>query len=186
MSTGGRSSGQALVAASRTVEDTSRNAHSLHGYFLRPGDTRIPVLYSVDRIRDGRSFNTRRVVALQQDEAIFSMSASFQVIEDGLSHQVDMPQVKPPEACPGEAELWEMYKDDLGDDYRPRPIEMRFVEPVNDFDPEPAPPFQHVWIRAVDEMPDGIRLNQCLLAYASDMTLLDTCCRPHGVSCAYN
>lgn len=185
---GGQVIGQALVAASRTVEDASRIAHSLHGYFLRPGDTTIPILYSVDRIRDGRSFTTRRVVAIQQGEAIFSMSASFQVVEDGLSHQADMPDVKPPEACPGEMDLREMFKDDVpeGHDYlaRPRPIEMRFAEPVNDFKPEPMPPFQHVWIRAVDKMPDDARLNQCLLAYASDMTLLDNCCRPHGIGWA--
>ena len=103
---GGQVIGQALVAASRTVEDESRVAHSLHGYFLRPGDTTIPILYSVDRIRDGRSFNTRRVVAVQKGQAIFSMSVSFQVMEEGLHHQIDMPAgVKPPEECATEAEL---------------------------------------------------------------------------------
>jgi acyl-CoA thioesterase-2 len=179
--------GQALVAASRTVEDESRVAHSLHGYFLRPGDTTIPILYSVDRIRDGRSFNTRRVVAVQKGQAIFSMSVSFQVMEEGLHHQIDMPAgVKPPEECATEAELRAAYIDKIPEEFksnfeRPRPIEMRFVEPINDFEPEPMSPYQNVWIKAADAMPDDIRLNQCLLAYASDMTLLDTCYRPHGI-----
>ncbi len=182
---GGQVIGQALVAASRTVEDPYRIAHSLHGYFLRPGDTTIPILYSVDRIRDGRSFNTRRVIAIQKGSAIFSMSVSFQVMEDGLHHQVAMPEVPPPEACPSDAELRERYKADIPADFpfitRSRPIEMRYVEPVNDFNPAVMPPYQHVWIRASDKMPEDMRLNQCLLAYASDMTLLDTCCRPHAV-----
>ena len=184
---GGQVIGQALVAASRTVEDESRVAHSLHGYFLRPGDTTIPILYSVDRIRDGGSFNTRRVVAVQKGQAIFSMSVSFQVMEDGLHHQIDMPaDIKPPEECSTEAELRETYIDQIPDEFksnfeRPGPIEMRFVEPVNDFNPAPTTPYQHVWIKAADTMPEDVRLNQCLLAYASDMTLLDTCCRPHGI-----
>jgi acyl-CoA thioesterase-2 len=184
---GGQVIGQALVAASRTVEDESRVAHSLHGYFLRPGDTTIPILYSVDRIRDGGSFNTRRVVAVQKGQAIFSMSVSFQVMEEGLHHQIDMPaDVKPPEECATEAELREAYSSKIPEEFksdfeRPRPIEMRFMEPINDFEPEPMAPYQNVWIKAADTMPDDIRLNQCLLAYASDMTLLDTCYRPHGI-----
>lgn len=184
---GGQVIGQALVAASRTVEDTNRTAHSLHGYFLRPGDTTIPILYSVDRIRDGRSFTTRRVVAVQRGDAIFSMSVSFQILEDGLHHQMDMPaDIKPPEECATEEEVREAYIDRIPEEYRenferPRPIEMRYVEPINDFEPDPMPPHQHVWIRASDVMPDDSRLNQCFLAYASDMTLLDTCYRPHGI-----
>ncbi|MDE0991444.1 MAG: acyl-CoA thioesterase II, partial [Pseudomonadales bacterium] len=184
---GGQVIGQALVAASRTVEDESRVAHSLHSYFLRPGDTTIPILYSVDRIRDGGSFNTRRVVAVQKGQAIFSMSVSFQVMEEGLHHQIDMPaDVKPPEECATEAELREAYSSKIPEEFksdfeRPRPIEMRFMEPINDFEPEPMAPYQNVWIKAADTMPDDIRLNQCLLAYASDMTLLDTCYRPHGI-----
>ncbi len=184
---GGQVIGQALVAASRTVEDESRVAHSLHGYFLRPGDTTIPILYSVDRIRDGRSFNTRRVIAVQRGEPIFSMSVSFQVMEEGLHHQIDMPEnIKAPEDCASQEELREAYIDKIPEEYReaferPRPIEMRYMEPINDFEPEPMPPYQHVWIKATDTMPDDIRLNQCFLAYASDMTLLDTCYRPHGI-----
>jgi acyl-CoA thioesterase-2 len=183
---GGQVIGQAMVAASRTVEDESRIAHSLHGYFLRPGDTTIPILYAVDRIRDGNSFTTRRVVAVQRGKAIFSMSASFQVLEDGLHHQVEMPEVLPPEECASQQELREAYIDQIPEEYRasferPSPIEMRFMEPINDFKPEPMPPHQHVWIRATDTMPEDLRLNQCLLAYASDMTLLDTCYRPHAI-----
>ena len=184
---GGQVIGQALVAASRTVEDQSRVAHSLHGYFLRPGDTTIPIVYSVDRIRDGNSFNTRRVVAIQRGKAIFSMSASFQVMEEGLHHQVDMPEIGAPESCPSQEELRERYADDIPEEFRtaslnrPSPIEMRFHEPINDFNPEPMPPWQHVWIRAIDTMPDDIRLNQCLLAYASDMTLMDNGIRPNGI-----
>ncbi len=186
---GGQVIGQALVAASRTVEDETRVAHSLHGYFLRPGDTTIPILYSVDRIRDGRSFNTRRVIAVQQGQAIFSMSVSFQVIEDGLHHQVDMPEVTPPEQCATQQEFRAAMADQIPEEYRasferPQPIEMRFVEPVSEFNPDPMPPYMHVWIKATGTMPDDIRLNQCLLAYASDMTLMDTCIRPHALGWA--
>ena len=184
---GGQVLGQALMAASRTVEDASRTAHSLHGYFLRPGDTTIPIIYKVDRIRDGKSFTTRRVVALQKGRAIFNMAASFQVAEAGLEHQFDMPKVKPPEACQSFAELRARYAEDIPVDYkasvtRPQPIDMRFAEPFNEFRPEKMPPFQYCWIKTVDAMPADARLNQCLLAYASDMTLIDTAARPHGVA----
>ena len=183
---GGQVLGQALVAASRTVEDETRSAHSLHGYFLRPGDTTIPILYSVDRIRDGRSFTTRRVIALQRGRAIFSMSASFQVAETGLEHHFDAPVAPDPTECISERELHEKYASDIPEEFagrieRPRPIEMRFVEPINEYNPEPMEPEQHVWIKTVDSMPDDIRLNQCLLAYASDMTLIDTSYRPHAI-----
>ncbi len=184
---GGQVLGQALVAASRTVEDETRNAHSLHGYFLRPGDTTIPILYTVDRIRDGRSFTTRRVIAVQGGRAIFSMSASFQVHETGLEHHFDAPDVPGPLDCPSEQDLRAKYAADIPEELkhildRPRPIEMRFVEPANEYKPAPMKPEQHVWIKTVDSMPDDVRLNQCLLAYASDMTLIDTSYRPHGVS----
>jgi acyl-CoA thioesterase-2 len=186
---GGQVIGQALVAASRTVEDQSRMAHSLHGYFLRPGDTTIPILYEVDRIRDGKSFTTRRVVATQRGRAIFSMSVSFQVIEDGLEHQFEMPVVKQPENCPTQLELNQQYADDIPEAYKkrshsPQPIEMRFAEPLNQFKPVKMTPYQNTWIKAVDTMPHDPRLNQCLLAYASDMTLIDTATRPHGISWA--
>ena len=184
---GGQVLGQALVAASRTVEDDGRTAHSLHGYFLRPGDTTLPILYSVDRIRDGKSFTTRRVVAIQKGHAIFNMSVSFQVLEKGLEHQALMPEVPGPEDSYTFDQIFEKYKDSIPEDFharaiRPRPIETRFVEPYNEFNPEPMPPFQHTWIKAVDKMPDDLRLHQCILAYASDMTLIDTSYRPHGIN----
>ncbi len=184
---GGQVLGQALVAASRTVEDESRSVHSLHGYFLRPGDTTVPILYEVDRIRDGKSFTTRRVVATQKGRAIFSMAVSFQIPEEGLEHQTDMPDIPPPEACLGQPEMDEKYSDEVQEEFqgmkdRPRAIEMRFAEPINEFKPKKMPPFQHTWIRTVDTMPENICLNQCLLAYASDMTLIDTAARPHGLN----
>ncbi len=183
---GGQVLGQALVAASRTVEEGTRTAHSLHGYFLRPGDTTIPILYTVDRIRDGRSFTTRRVIAVQKGRAIFSMSVSFQVAETGLEHQFKVPEVPGPLECQSEKELHEKFASDIPAEFqarveRPRPIEMRFVEPWNEYNPAPMDPEQHVWMKAVDAMPDDVRLHQCLLAYASDMTLLDTSYRPHGI-----
>lgn len=184
---GGQVIGQALVAASRTVEDQNRLAHSLHGYFLRPGDTTIPILYEVDRIRDGKSFTTRRVVATQRGRAIFSMSVSFQVAEEGLEHQFEKPSVPGPNECPTQSELNAKFSDDIPEAYklrslRPQPIEMRFVEPINQFKPVKMPPYQNTWIKAADAMPDDPRLHQCLLAYASDMTLIDTAVRPHGLS----
>ena len=184
---GGQVIGQALVAASRTVEDENRIAHSLHGYFLRPGDTTIPIVYSVDRIRDGKSFNTRRVVAIQKGRPIFSMSVSFQVIEEGLHHQIPMPEAAAPEDCPSQEDLRKNYINDIPEEYRDNflkredPIEMRFQDGMNDFKPDPMPPHQRVWIRAVDKMPDDVRLHQCVLAYASDMTLMDNAIRPHGI-----
>ena len=183
---GGQVIGQALVAASRTVEDDARSAHSLHGYFLRPGNTDIPILYSVDRIRDGRSFTTRRVIAIQQGEAIFSMSVSFQVLESGLEHQHQIPNIPPPEACHDQLTMRKQYSASipqtvLDQANQPQPIELRFVEPFNEFIPDPGPPLQHVWIKTAGEMPKNNRLNQCLLAYASDLTLLDTSYRPHGI-----
>ena len=184
---GGQVIGQALVAASRTVEDENRIAHSLHGYFLRPGDTTIPIVYSVDRIRDGKSFNTRRVVAIQKGRPIFSMSVSFQVIEEGLHHQISMPEAAAPEDCPSQDDLRKNYINDIPEEYRDNflnredPIEMRFQDGMNDFKPDPMPPHQRVWIRAVDKMPDDVRLHQCVLAYASDMTLMDNAIRPHGI-----
>ena len=184
---GGQVIGQALVAASRTVDDPNRIAHSLHGYFLRPGDTTCPILYQVDRIRDGRSFTTRRVKAIQKGQAIFSMSVSFQVMEAGLEHQMSAPSTPPPEDCKSEEMLTNEYLRDVPEAdstfvKRPRPIEMRFADPMNDANPQPLAPEQSVWIKTIDTMPDDVRLNQCLLAYASDMTLIDTSYRPHAIN----
>ncbi|MBX3706219.1 MAG: acyl-CoA thioesterase II [Pseudomonadales bacterium] len=183
---GGQVIGQALVAASRTVPD-DRQAHSLHGYFLRPGDTTIPILYKVDRIRDGRSFTTRRVVAIQHGRAIFNMSISFQVPEPGMEHQFDMPEAPPPESLPDEQALreqWLAEYPELRGDWvnRERPIEVRPVDPVNIFRPEKRPPRQLCWMRCRDRLPDDGRLHQCVLAYLSDWSLLDTATLPHGVS----
>ncbi len=182
---GGQVLGQALVAAGRTVE--GRAAHSFHAYFLRPGDPKVPILYNVDRIRDGSSFTTRRVVAIQHGRAIFNMQASFQVDEPGLEHQVEMPKVVGPEGLLNEVELREKHAHRIPEKFRntflrDRPIEVRAVDPIDDFAPEKRPPFQNVWFRAVDTLPDDRALHQCVLAYASDLTLLDTSNLPHGVS----
>jgi len=187
---GGQVLGQALVAASRTVPE-DRAAHSLHGYFLRPGDTSVPILYTVDRIRDGRSFTTRRVVAVQHGRAIFNMSISFQVAEDGFSHQLPMPECPQPDDLQTEDELREQWATKLPEELREsfnrqRPIEVRPINPVNIFDPTPQPPHQMCWMKARDTLPDDPRLHQCVLAYLSDWSLLDTATLPHAVSFTQN
>ncbi len=183
---GGQVIGQALVAASRTVEE-SRSVHSLHGYFLRPGDPSVPIIYDVDRIRDGKSFTTRRVVAIQHGQAIFSMSTSFQVREAGLEHQFDMPSVPMPEDLPSEQELKDKLMETAPENIRrywqrARPIELRPVDLTHYFSGKKLPPVQNVWIRTTAPLPDDERLHQCILAYASDMTLLDTSLFAHGKS----
>jgi acyl-CoA thioesterase-2 len=180
---GGQVIGQALVAAHRTVED--RPAHSLHGYFLREGDPAVPILYEVDRIRDGKSFSTRRVVAIQHGQAIFSMAVSFHRPEAGLEHQLPMPEVPPPEQLPSEAELKERLIGRLPPQVkayweRERPIEIRPVDLSRYLSPEKRVPSQFVWIRANGTLGDDLALNQCVLAYASDFTLLDTALIAHG------
>ena len=180
---GGQVIGQALVAATRTVED--RQVHSMHGYFLRPGDPQVPIIYNVDRIRDGASFTTRRVVAIQHGAAIFSMSASFHVAEPGFDHQAEMPDVPGPEDLPNEAELRAKLMHLLPDSIRqywegPRPIELRPVDLNRYLERRPGDPVQHVWMRASGTLPADLSLHQCVLAYASDFTLLDTALVPHG------
>jgi len=180
---GGQVLGQALVAASRTVE--GRECHSLHAYFLRAGDPKIPILYEVDRSRDGLSFSARRVVAVQHGEPIFTMSASFEVAEAGLEHQIAMPNVPPPESLKSEREwrmeiLADLPEHARGWFLRERPIEIRPVEPPNRFARGKHPPRQIVWFRACGPLPAMPALHQCVLAYASDMTLLDTSLLPHG------
>jgi acyl-CoA thioesterase-2 len=182
---GGQVVGQALVAASRTVED--RHVHSLKGDFLRPGDPRIPILYEVDRIRDGRSFTTRRVVAIQHGRAIFSMSVSYQVEESGFEHHTPMPDVPSPDETPDPGMFDEKIRRRVPPEQRqwldePRPIEQRLVNPIDPIDPDKRAPYLAVWLRAAGRMPDDDRLHQCVLAYASDFNLLDTCLLPHGVS----
>lgn len=182
---GGQVLGQALVAATRTVE--GRLCHSLHAYFLRPGDPKVPILYEVDRSRDGNSFSSRRVVAIQHGRPIFHMSVSFQVEEPGLEHQIDPPDVPPPEDLPSEDDFRRNIADRVPPQYREhflrrRPIELRPIDRADIFHPEKRPPYQSVWVRATGPLPDDIALQQCVLAYASDMTLLDTALIPHGIS----
>ncbi len=180
---GGQVAGQALMAAVRTVDD-DRSVHSLHSYFLRPGDPTTPILYEVDRIRDGRSFTTRRVVAIQHGRAIFNLQASFQVHEEGLDYQIPMPDVPPPDELPDFEERMAPYREQLGAWYtRPRPIDMRYVDHAPIERAQAAPDSrQRVWLKADGPLPADFHLHACVAAYASDMTLLDTTLLPHGVS----
>jgi len=180
---GGQVIGQALVAAVRTVEDSQ--VHSLHGYFLRPGDPSVPIIYDVDRIRDGKSFATRRVVAIQHGAAIFSMSVSFHKPEPGFEHQVDMPDVPLPDNLPNQGELTKQLMELVPENIRSywehdRPIEIRPVDITRFQSDAPGTPCQNVWMRANGKLPDDPALHQCVLAYASDMTLLDTSLIAHG------
>jgi acyl-CoA thioesterase-2 len=183
---GGQVLGQALVAAYRTVEE--RVCHSLHAYFIRPGDPKVPILYEVDRARDGKTFSTRRVVAIQHGEQIFNMSVSFQVPETGLEHQFNAPKAVGPEGLETEEEWRRRLAHQLPESVRehftrPGPIDVRPVERDDDLlNPPKTAPHQNVWIKAKGEMPSELAMHQCVLAYASDMTLLDTCLLPHGVS----
>ena len=177
---GGQVAGQALIAAARTVSREHR-VHSLHAYFLRPGDPAVPILYEVDRIRDGRSFTTRRVVAIQHGKAIFNLSASFHLPEPGFDHQVPMADVTAPESLPTFKERWAPWSDKLGDWYsRPRPIDSRHVDWSPPDRKQALPPYQRVWLKADGELPDDPVLHACVVVYASDMTLLDTSLLPHG------
>jgi acyl-CoA thioesterase-2 len=180
---GGQVLGQALIAAAATVE--GRVVNSLHAYFLRRGDFNSPIVYEVDRARDGNHFSTRRVVAIQHGAQIFHMSASFQVQEEGLVHQAAMPQVPGPE---GLADL-ESYLRPLLPHLSPawrsllekkRPFDFRPTAPPTLLRGEDAPPLRHIWFRAVAPLPDDESLHRCLLAYVSDFHLLDTALMPHG------
>ena len=178
---GGQVAGQALVAAARTVDHGL--VHSLHAYFLRPGDPNVPILYQVDRIRDGRSFMTRRVVAIQHGQAIFNLQASFHVPEPGLDHELPMPHdAGDPDELPDFKTRMEPYKNVMGDWYdRPRAIDMRYVDKAPLERKGAKTHFQRVWLRADGTLPDDPVLHACLLTYASDMTLLDTTLLPHGI-----
>ena len=181
---GGQVLAQSLVAAQRTVEE-GRIAHSVHGYFILPGDLKAPIVYFVDRLRDGKSFTTRRVTAIQHGRAIFNMSASFQVREPGLEHQLPMPNVPAPEALRPELDLIRERADDIPRPLRDvvtqdRPIDFRPVEHLDPFNPAPLPPIKHMWLRAIGEMPDDPLMHQAVLAYASDYGLLGTALQPHG------
>lgn len=184
---GGQVLGQCVSAASQTVEE-ARHVHSLHGYFLRPGDATLPVVYQVDRVRDGGSFSTRRVTAIQKGKPIFTCSASFQYDEEGFHHQqAAMPDVPGPENLKSETELARLIADQLPERMRERaisdkPIEIRPVTVANPFAPEPGEPVKYVWFRADGTLPDEPQLHKYLLAYASDFNLLTTSMLPHGVS----
>jgi acyl-CoA thioesterase II len=177
---GGQVAAQALMAAARTVEVGS--VHSLHSYFLRPGDPMVPILYEVDRIRDGRSFTTRRVVAIQHGKAIFNLAASFHVDEPGLDHQIQMPEAPDPESLPDMRTRMAPWAEQMGDWFeRPRPIDTRHVDFVPPGSNDPQPPTSRVWMRADGALPDDPLLHTCVLTYLSDMTLLDTTLLPHGL-----
>jgi acyl-CoA thioesterase-2 len=183
---GGQVLAQSLVAAARTVEE-GRTAHSLHGYFMLAGDLATPVVYQVDRIRDGRSFTTRRVLAIQEGREIFTMTCSFHVAEQGIEHAAAMPPVPPPETLPRELDLVRAMAERIPEPLRAvytqdRPIDFRTVAPVDPFAPEPREPVKHMWFRADGAMPDDPVLHQAVLAYASDYGLLGTSLLPHGLS----
>lgn len=182
---GGHILGQALVAAGNTCDE--RKAHSLHAYFIRGGDPRAPIDYTVDRIRDGNSFSVRRVTASQGGKAILILSSSFQVDEVGFEHQMEMPDVPPPESLKSDIDSSRPHTDLLasasdGELTRERAIEIRPVDPVDHYHPDKKPPVQYAWFRAIGNVPDNQALHKCLLAYASDFGLLGTCMRPHGVT----
>jgi len=184
---GGLVLAQALASAGRTVEDTARSAHSLHAYFLRPGDPKNSILYDVDRIRDGRSFTTRRVRAVQHGKAIFNMSVSFQVAEKGFEHQFEMPRVPDPNELPGRRDLVDRWAEQIPPVLRQwlrreHAIEERYNGPIGFFKAEKHPPRREIWLRATGRLPDDLQTHQCVLAYASDMTLLDPSTLPHAVS----
>jgi acyl-CoA thioesterase-2 len=183
---GGQVLGQALVAAGRTVGE-DRVAHSLHGYFILPGEIDAPIVYLVDRLRDGKSFTTRHVTAIQNGRAIFNMAASFQVAEPGIEHQIDLPDVPHPEGLARELDLVRAVADRIPEPLRTiytedRPIDFRPVDPVDPFRPARRDPAKHVWFRAVGQMPEDTLRHQAVLAYASDYGLLGTALLPHGLT----
>ena len=182
---GGHVIAQALMAAYRTVPD--RICHSLHAYFIRPGDPSIPVIYQVDRARDGGSFTTRRVVAIQHGKQIFNMSASFHVAEEGWEHQHQMPSVGTPDDWPARPELRAAYVEQIPEKYREdflreRPIELREVAPRDFFKPEKTGDRNQLWFRMAASKGQDPQMQHCLLAYASDMNLLGSSLRPHALT----
>ncbi|HEX4480337.1 MAG TPA: acyl-CoA thioesterase II [Rudaea sp.] len=183
---GGQVLGQALSAAQRTVE-LERVVHSLHAYFLRAGDVEAPIVYDVDRARDGKSFSVRRVVAIQHGQPIFNFSASFQIHEDGVEHQMHMPDVPKPEDLP---EPGPVAPDELAKLpvklqrwlARRGAFEFRYVHPRNELKPEKRPPYQQIWFKLIDRAPNDATMHRAMLAYASDFHLIGTATLPHGIS----
>ncbi|MEM6536020.1 MAG: acyl-CoA thioesterase II, partial [Pseudomonadota bacterium] len=184
---GGQVIAQALVAAYKTVDLNERTCHSLHGYFMRPGDPSIPIIYEVDRARDGGSFATRRVVAIQHGKQIFNLAASFHRQEDSWSHQHDMPDVPAPETLKSRTQRLQENKDKIpaplqNQMLRAQAVEVREVDPLAFVDPGPASDRHHQWFRMSSPVDAEPWIHHCLLAYASDMALLGTGNRPHGIN----
>lgn len=182
---GGHVIAQALLAAYETVED--RVCHSLHAYFIRPGNVHIPVLFEVDRARDGGSFTTRRVIAIQNGEQIFNLAASFQIAREGLEHQFPMPDVPPADSLPTELEQAQKLKDKLPERAlehmrRPRPIDIRWVQGGPFSATRPQEPRKQTWMRAKAPIGKDLHLQQAMLAYASDMAFMETALRAHGIN----
>jgi acyl-CoA thioesterase II len=183
---GGQVLGQALSAAYRTVP-AERTAHSIHAYFLRLGDAARPIIYNVDCIRDGKSFTTRRVVAIQKGRAIFNMSASFQIAEPGFEHQDPAPIVPGPEELEPDLVMARKYADQFPESIREKilckkPLEIRSVDPINPFEPDIRKPVRYSWFKAIDSLPEDPAVHQYLLAYASDFHIVGTALYPHGHS----
>jgi acyl-CoA thioesterase II len=184
---GGQVAGQALVAAGRTVP-ADRYVHSLHAYFIRPGDPTVPLIYLVERVRDGRSFTTRRVTTIQHGKTIFTLSASFHLDQPGVEHADPMPDVPPPEAVPSTAARMErLFGPSVREWYNGNPIEIRHIGPLTfeaERDPELRTTRNMVWLKADGELPDDPLVHVCVMTYASDMTLLDSVLLAHGLSWA--
>ncbi|MHA7971186.1 acyl-CoA thioesterase II [Rhizobium sp. CAU 1783] len=183
---GGQVIAQALMAAQRCV-DLDRHVHSLHAYFVRPGDPSVPIIFEVERTRDGTSFTTRRVVAVQHGKTIFAMSCSFQIEEPGYDHQMSIPDVPQPDSLMGEKEFREVFLAQAPDTVkrywgRERPIEIRPVSLTHYISNEKLDPTAHIWVRTTGPVPDDHHYQYAMLAYLSDMTLLDTSLYPHGTS----
>lgn len=186
---GGQVMGQALSAAKETLPE-DRGVHSFHSYFLRPGDAHKPIVYDVENIRDGKSFSTRRVQAIQYGKPIFYMTASFQGDEPGLEHQDSMPDVPGPEGLISDLDVHREHAELIPEALRnkftsDKPILMRFVTQYNPFNPQVEEPKRYVWIKANGAMPDDHRIHKYLLAYASDFNFLPTALQPHGLSFAH-
>ncbi|ADZ90465.1 acyl-CoA thioesterase [Marinomonas mediterranea] len=182
---GGQVIGQALSAASQTVE--GRVPHSLHCYFIRPGDAAQPIEYEVERVRDGRSFSVRRIIASQLGKTILVMTASFHIEENGLEHQDAMPQVPGPENFKSELSLYRLHAEEIPSKIRglltaDRPIEYRIVENQNPFRPRAGIGKRHIWMRSIDALPDDPFIHQSMLAYTTDYGFLETALQPHGIS----
>lgn len=181
---GGQVLGQALHAAYQTVPK-DRFAHSMHGYFILAGDINVPIIYEVDTIRDGGSFTTRRVVAIQKGRAIFNMAASFQLKQEGFDHQITMPNVLPPEVLLSDLDQIKAIEKSHPELYKrmtlihPNAIEFRPVEKIDPANPSPGRPYRHIWMKARETVPTDLPMQHQLLAYASDYNLLTTAARPH-------